>query len=294
MPFSGDNTLRVQAEDILLNSDELNRLILDSASEAICGCDSEGICLFSNPSAARMLGYDHPAELLGKNMHALEHHTRKDGTPYPIEECPIYIGFQKNENVHGDDEVYWRKDGTNFPVEFWSHIIIWEGKTLGAVITFIDITQRKQAEAALHKSEEQNRILLQINNAIITNLTQQALLHSISEALQPVFPFDRCAITLYQPERDTFRFLAVEGELFSDYFQQGLEIGRNETSLSWVFDHRQPLLRRDLQIERQYDNERRLAAEGIQSLCALPLAFGEKCIGALSLVSREKGRYSHD
>src|SRR5271170_2387368 len=134
MPFSEDNTLRVQAEDILLNSEELIRLILDSASEAICGCDSEGICLFSNPSAARILGYDHPAELLGKNMHALEHHTRKDGTPYPIEECPIYIGFQKNENVHRDDEVYWRKDGTSFPVEFWSHIVIREGKTLGAVI----------------------------------------------------------------------------------------------------------------------------------------------------------------
>ncbi|MGC2545582.1 MAG: PAS domain S-box protein, partial [Silvibacterium sp.] len=146
MPLTEDNTMRMQAADSLLNSDELIRLILDSASEAICGCDSEGTCLFSNPSAARILGYDNPAELLGKNMHALEHHTRKDGTPYPIEECPIYIGFQKNENVHRDDEVYWRKDGTSFPVEFWSHIIIREGKTLGAVITFIDITERKQAE----------------------------------------------------------------------------------------------------------------------------------------------------
>jgi PAS domain-containing protein len=123
-------------------------------------------------------------------MHVLEHHTRKDGTQYPIEECPIYIGFQKSENVHRDDEVYWRKDGTSFPVEFWSHIIIREGKTLGAVITFIDITERKQPEAALRKSEEQNRTLLQINNAIITNLTQQALLRSISEALHPVISFD--------------------------------------------------------------------------------------------------------
>ena len=294
MPFSEDNTLRVRAEDILLNSEELIRLILDSASEAICGCDSEGTCLFSNPSAARILGYDDPAELLGKNMHALEHHTRKDGTPYPIEECPIYIGFQKNENVHRDDEVYWRKDGTSFPVEYWSHIIIREGKTLGAVITFIDITERKQAEAALRKSEEQNRSLLQINNAIITNLTQQALLRSISEALHPVISFDRCAITLYQPERDSFRFLAVEGELLSDYFRTGLELSRNETCGSWVFDHQRPLVRRDLEKEQQYPNERRLAAEGIQSMCVVPLALQGKCIGLLSVVSQQRDRYSDE
>jgi formate hydrogenlyase transcriptional activator len=89
MSLSERNTMRMQAEDILLNSEERIRLILDSATEAICGCDSQGTCLFSNPSAARILGYDDPAQLLGKNMHALEHHTRKDGTPYPLEECPI-------------------------------------------------------------------------------------------------------------------------------------------------------------------------------------------------------------
>jgi formate hydrogenlyase transcriptional activator len=421
MSSSEDNSIRKRAEDILLDSEERIRLILDSASEAICGCDSEGTCLFSNPSAARILGYDDPAELIGKNMHALEHHTRKDGTPYPIEECPIYIGFQKNEDVHRDDEVYWRKDGTSFPVEFWSHTIIREGRTLGAVITFIDITERKQAEAALRKSEEwwrsvyensaigvaltdlngrflavnrayekmlgyteeelrkltfleiteedyrdsnwesvsellegkrqqfqiekqyrrkdgtvrwvsnnvslvpgtesmprfimalseditqrkqaeaalrkteeKNRILLQINNAIITNLTQQALLHSISEALHPVVSFDRCAITLYQPERDSFRFLAVEGELLSDYFHMGLEFSRNETCGSWVFEHLRPLVRRDLEKEQQYLNERRLAAEGIQSMCVVPMALQGRCIGLLSVVSQQRDRYSDE
>jgi formate hydrogenlyase transcriptional activator len=294
MPPSEDSTKRMQAEDALLNSEERIRLILESAAEAICGCDSEGTCLFSNPSAARMLGYDDPAELLGKNMHALEHHTRKDGTPYPIEECPIYLGFQENESVHRDDEIYWRRDGTSFPVEYWSHPVVREGQTLGAVITFIDITQRKQAEAALRKSEEQNRSLLQINNAIITNLTQQALLHSISESLHRVISFDRCAITLYQPETDTFRFLAVEGDLVSDYFREGLEDDRNETCAGWVFEHQRPLVRRDLEKERRYANEHRLAAEGIQSMCALPLVFRGKCIGTLSVVSRERDRYSDE
>jgi formate hydrogenlyase transcriptional activator len=294
MPLSEDGSMPTQDEDALHNSEERIRLILDSATEAICGCDSEGTCLFSNPSAARILGYDDPVELLGKNMHALEHHTRKDGTPYPLEECPIYVGFQKNESVHRDDEVYWRRDGTSFPVEYWSHPVVREGRTLGAVITFIDITERKQAEAALRKSEEKNRILLQINNAIITNLTQQALLHSISEALHPVFPFGRCAITLYQPERDSFRFLAVEGDLLSDYFKTGLELSRNETCGGWVYEHLRPLVRRDLEKEQQYLNERRLAAEGIQSMCVVPLVSQGKCIGTLSLVSREKDRYSDE
>jgi formate hydrogenlyase transcriptional activator len=294
MSFSEDSTMQIRAEDPLHLGGERIRLVLDSAMEAICGCDSEGTCLFSNPSAARILGYGDPAELLGKNMHALEHHTRRDGTPYPIEECPIYLGFQKGEGVHRDDEIFWRKDGTSFPVEYWSHPVVREGKTLGAVITFIDITQRKRAEAALHKSEERSRRLIQINNAIITNLTQEALLRAISEALHRFISFDRCAITLYQPETDTFRFLAVEGDLRSDYFRAGLEANRNETCLDWVFEHQRPILRCDLKKEQKYANERRLAAEGIQSMCALPLVFQGKCIGALSLVSRELDRYSDE
>jgi formate hydrogenlyase transcriptional activator len=157
-----------------------------------------------------------------------------------------------------------------------------------------DITRRKQAEAALRKSEEKNRILLQINNAIITNLTQQALLHSISEALHPVFPFDRCAITLYQPERDSFRFLAVEGELHSDYFQTGLELKSDETCGSWVFEHLRPLVRRDLEKEQEYLNERRLAAEGIHSMCVVPLVLQGECIGLLSLVSQQRDQYSDE
>jgi formate hydrogenlyase transcriptional activator len=61
-----------------------------------------------------------------------------------------------------------------------------------------------------------------------------------------------------------------------------------------VFDHQRPLLRRDLEKEGQYANERRLVAEGIQSMCAFPLVFHGKCIGTLSLVSRERDRYSDE
>src|SRR5579863_9749221 len=291
MALSEDITERKRAEEALHKSEEQVRLILDSTAEGIFGCDPDGTCLFCNPAAVRLLGYDDPSELMGKNMHALEHHTRADGRPYPLEECPIYIGFQNGQGVHRDDEVYWRKDGTCFPVEFWSHPISRESRTIGAVITFVDITERKRAEEALRKSEQLKRSLLDINNAIITNLTEEALLRSISEAVRPCIPFDRCAITLYKPETDTFRFLAVEGALRSDYFQPGLEIDRNETSAGWVFDHQQPLVR-NLEEEHLFKNETRLYAEGLRSLCVVPLILRGKSIGTLSVVSRKTDQYS--
>ena len=292
MTLSEDITERKMAEEALQKSEERVRLILDSTAEGIFGCDPDGTCRFCNPAAVRLLGYDDTSELLGKNMHALEHHTRQDGSPYPIEECPIYIGFQNGDGVHRDDEYYWRKDGTCFPVEFWSHPVFREGKTIGAVITFVDITERKKAEKALRESEQRKQALLELNNAIITNLTEEALLRSISEAMRPLIPSDRCAITLHQPETDTLRFLAVAGALRSDYFQSGLEVSRAETSLGQAYDLQRPLLRSDLEVEQEFPNERRLANEGLRSLCTVPLILRGRSIGTLSVVSRNRDQYS--
>jgi formate hydrogenlyase transcriptional activator len=294
MALSEDITQRKGAEEALHKSEEQVRLILESTAEGIFGCDSEGTCLFCNPAAVRLLGYDDTSELLGKNMHALEHHTRPDGSPYPIEECPIYIGFQNGEGVHRDDEFYWRKDNTCFPVEFWSHPLFRGGRTLGAVIAFVDITERRKAEDGLRRSAQRKQTLIELNNAIITNLTEEALLRSIYEAICPLIPSDRCAVTLYQPHTDTLRFLAVVGVLRSDYFRSGLEVSRTETSAGWVFDRQKPLLRRNLKDEQQFMNEKRLCEEGLRSLCVVPLILRGKSIGTLSVVSREKNAYSED
>jgi len=293
MALSEDITERKNAEEALRNSEERVRLILDSAAEAIFGCDPEGTCLFCNRAAVELLGYDDPAELLGKNMHALEHHTRADGTPYPIEECPIYVGFHKGHGVHRDDEVYWRKDGTSFPVEFWSHPIVRDGKTLGAVITFFDITERKQTEKALRNSEERSRTLLEINNAIITNLTQEALFVSAYEAIRRVIPFDCAAFLLYLPDRKTLKLLSMDSDTESDFFVVGKEYDLKEAATSaWVLDHQQAVVRGDLQKEQESPGDRRLVAEGIQSYCVTPLVAMGSSIGTFTVWSKTKNRYS--
>jgi formate hydrogenlyase transcriptional activator len=293
MALSEDITERKHAEEALQKSEERVRLILDSAAEGIFGCDPEGTCLFCNRAAVRLLGYHEPVELLGKNMHALEHHTHKDGTPFPIDECPIYIGFHENRGVYIDDDIFWRKDGTNFPVEYWSHPMVRDGKTVGAVITFFDITQRKKAEEELRKSEQRKCTLLEINNAIINNLTQEALFVSAYEAIRRVVSFDRAAFLLYRPETKTLKLLSMDSDTESEFFRLGKEYDLQETRISeWVLESQQTVVRGDLEKEQQSPGDQRLVAEGIQSYCVVPLVAMGNSIGTFTVWSETKNRYS--
>jgi PAS domain S-box-containing protein len=128
-----------------------NALILNSAGDGIYGLDIEGNTTFANPAATEMLGYS-AEELIGKPQHALIHHSRTDGTPYPRDECHIYAAF-KDGRVHREaNEVFWRKDGSSFSVEYVSTPIREKGEVVGAVVTFQDITERKTHEVQINRA----------------------------------------------------------------------------------------------------------------------------------------------
>lgn len=130
-------------------SEEQFRLLLNSTGEAIYGIDLEGNCTFANPSCVRMLGYPDAAAILGRNMHQLIHYAWAGGEPMPVEDCHIYRAFREGKPAHVDDEVLWRADGTSFPVEYWSYPQVSQGRVKGAVVTFVDITERLKAEETI-------------------------------------------------------------------------------------------------------------------------------------------------
>ena len=141
--------------EAVLQKEERIQLLLDSTAEGIYGVDMNGICTFSNAACLALLGYERGEEMLGRNMHNLIHHSLADGRSYPEQECPIYSAFRSRSEVHRDTEVFWRREGTSFPVEYWSYPIVKDGEVVGAVVTFVDISERKKAEAALR--EERNK-----------------------------------------------------------------------------------------------------------------------------------------
>jgi len=138
-----------QADKNLNQSQTQVHLLLDSTAEAIYGLDIEGRCTFVNQACLDMLGYIDDSKLLGNNMHELIHHSYHDGSKYPVEECHIYRAFRKQQGTHVDNEVLWREDGSCFTAEYWSHPIFKEHECVGAVVTFLDITERLEAQRKL-------------------------------------------------------------------------------------------------------------------------------------------------
>ncbi|HEU0189020.1 MAG TPA: PAS domain S-box protein, partial [Gallionella sp.] len=155
LSIQDDITERKRANEALQQSKARIETLMNSVAEGIYGVDAQGNCTFINPAGLRLLGYQEETELLGKHMHTLIHHTRANGSHYPTAECRLYHSLQTNEDIHVDDELFWRKDGSSFPVDYWSRQITHNGEVNGAVITFMDITDRKLAEQELrHLNDE--------------------------------------------------------------------------------------------------------------------------------------------
>ena len=111
------------------------------------GIDPDGRHTFVNSAAAQMLGYT-PEELIGTDSHAMWHSRRPDGTPYPESACPLHTSLKAGVAA-GGTEHFVRKDGTIVPVEYSCQPIREDGSVIGAVVSFIDITERQQRESEL-------------------------------------------------------------------------------------------------------------------------------------------------
>jgi PAS domain S-box-containing protein len=123
------------------------RMLLDSAAEGLCSIDREGTITLCNSSFLSMTGFRRSEEVIGKVFYQLINHSRPDKSHYPRSDCPVLKAAQTGTHAHVTDELFYRADGTSFPVEYWARPIVAESRIVGAVCTFVDISERKQAEA---------------------------------------------------------------------------------------------------------------------------------------------------
>jgi two-component system sensor kinase FixL len=185
-----DITHRKEAEEKLGKANRKTQLILKSAGEGIYGLDLEGNTTFVNPTAEKILGYKEE-ELLGKLQHALVHHSKPDGTPYPREDCHIYAALKDGKVHRESEEVFWRKEGTPVPVEYVSTPIKENGKLVGAVVTFKDISERKRIERMINAHTKDlkhvNEMLFRSNKEL--DDFAYIVSHDLKEPLRGIYNF---------------------------------------------------------------------------------------------------------
>jgi PAS domain S-box-containing protein len=140
-----------QAQTFFADLERENQLILNAAGEGIYGINAEGKTTFVNRAAREMLGWT-AKELLGRDIHTIIHHHHLNGDSYPSHECPIYQSFRYEQVNRIEDEVFWRKDGKPIRVEYVSTPIYDNGRLVGAVVIFRDITERWESERKLRNA----------------------------------------------------------------------------------------------------------------------------------------------
>jgi PAS domain S-box-containing protein len=149
------------------------KLLLDSTAEAIYGVDLDGNCAFCNPACVQVLGYEKADDLLGQNMHCLTQPSRPDGSPLAFAASRIQQTLESGKGTVADDEVLWRKDKSSFPVEYRCNPMFQGGKVVGAVVTFVEISARKQAEAELRQAKEAAEAANRAKSEFLANMSHE-------------------------------------------------------------------------------------------------------------------------
>ncbi|BFU91297.1 MAG: hypothetical protein NTAFB01_24840 [Nitrospira sp.] len=129
------------------------RLLLDSTQEGIYGIDLEGRLIFINKAGARMVGST-PEELLGKPRHELLLHL-PGVTLFSNQDGLLHKVFRTGHVRSGETHTFRRADGTAISISYSASPLIEAGAITGIVVMFTDVSENKQRERELIKSQEQ-------------------------------------------------------------------------------------------------------------------------------------------
>jgi PAS domain S-box-containing protein len=159
-----DATERVRSAAELRHARAHLRAVTHSMGEALCTLDAKGHVTYMNGAAEQLLGWSIDG-LRGLTLHESIHFRRPDGSPYPIDDCPLMAAHRRREAVHIDDDVFVRRDGSDLPVAYTlAPFESVEGG--GSVLVFTDISQAKADQQRLQGDIERVSQVRDVHDAL--------------------------------------------------------------------------------------------------------------------------------
>ena len=233
-----------------------NELILHSVGEGIFGLDKQGRVTFINPAALEMTQYP-VDEIMRKGAHDLLHSSELTGITHTWEDCPLYSVLYDQQSLLSTNGTYYAKDGTSFPVEYNAIPLLDDETVVGAVVTFRDITERKQAQEELlrHKlnlekmvKERTNELQKEKIKADAANRAKSEFLanmsHELRTPLHGILSFASFGVQKYlqvKPEKILFYFKNIKqcGKILLSLLNDLLDLAKLESGkMSFSFERR--------------------------------------------------------
>jgi PAS domain S-box-containing protein len=148
-----------ETEQELAYRSQLIRTMAENVTTCLFIMDERGYPSYMNRAAKEVTGYSSIDEIRDRPLHYAVHYLKADGSPYPMEECPIDNASAAVVHLRDQEETFVRKDGTLFPVVYSVAPLTRDGKTIGAVVEARDVTEQRKNEAAVREAAERFRFL---------------------------------------------------------------------------------------------------------------------------------------
>ena len=163
-----------------------------------------------------------------------------------------------------------------------------------AIENTLNFERAQQAEKEMMYQYERERLILEINNAVVSHLSLRDLLKAISLSLCRVIPHDAALLTLHEPGSGQLRLHALDLRMFGTIpFEEGVLISLHDTPEGQAIASRQPVLVGPIVDLTRFSSPwvRHAVENGVRSGCAVPLITHDCTVGALSVVSAQENAF---
>jgi len=277
-----------RTENRLRKSEARWRRVFENSAIGIALTDLDGHFLATNAAYQSMLGYT-DEELRARSWLDVTHEDdRKTNWALSMD----FLGKKRQQFQH--EKRYLRKDGQILWVRNdISRVPGGEGTPGFTLALAEDITERKRLQGQLDLERDHLRLLLEVNNAVVSNIELRPLFAAITANLRKVIQHEYTSLAFYDADSNQLRLHALDFPEGKGLIQEGMQAPIDDFPASLAITARKPVLVNAGDLKRFHSEfAKQLKAEGVRSACCLPLITPSRILGTLNLASVRDGNFT--